>query len=306
MDWLLFRLVGLEEPESHVKNGVNKTPVFTVPVCSAYSPITTSTQHPLDRAMPSRHARNISKPCNIISPDWSGPAALLGSFAEVSSPQKSAKTARPSANTPATELLEIDVTSSSGGLGTVSSCRRSPRIGTCIVGQSAPTTGVLLPLESCLDIVPARRSSLILPSKGGKLVKARKKSPAVGKNEKQECEHKFVSQRSPRREGLRGETVVAVAGSGLTSCGGAVASQLTAVVAEEDTSLQTSATPTSGIVLNSHCRINPVPEFIDPRFRENKPKALVFSHWKRAFWACFLENWVYNSGHWSRWKEVLL
>ncbi len=28
-----------------------------------------------------------------------------------------------------------------------------------------------------------------------------------------------------------------------------------------------------------------VPEFIDPCFRENKPKTLVFSHWKRAFWA---------------------
>jgi hypothetical protein len=41
----------------------------------------------------------------------------------------------------------------------------------------------------------------------------------------------------------------------------------------------------------------PVPEFIDLRFRENKPKALVFSHWKRAFWACFRENWVYNFGH---------
>ena len=43
---------------------------------------------------------------------------------------------------------------------------------------------------------------------------------------------------------------------------------------------------------------NPVPEFIDPRFRENKPKTLVFSHWIRAFWACFRENWVYNFGHW--------
>jgi hypothetical protein len=41
-----------------------------------------------------------------------------------------------------------------------------------------------------------------------------------------------------------------------------------------------------------------VPEFIDPRFRENKPKTLVFSHWKRAFWACFRENWVCNFGHW--------
>jgi hypothetical protein len=204
--------------------------------------------------MPSRHPRHISKPCNIISPDWTGPAALLGSFAEVASPKKkkSAKTAGPSANTPAIELLEIDVTSPSGGLETGSSCRRSPRIGTCIVGQSAPTTGVQLPLESCLDIVPARRSSLNVPSTGGNLVKARKKSPgpAVGKNEKQECEHKFVSQRSPRREGLRGETVVAEAGSVLLSCGGAVASQLTAVVAEEgDTSLQTSATPISGKIV---------------------------------------------------------
>jgi hypothetical protein len=41
----------------------------------------------------------------------------------------------------------------------------------------------------------------------------------------------------------------------------------------------------------------PVPEFIDPRFRENKPKTLVFSHRKRAFWACFRENFVYNFGH---------
>ncbi len=41
----------------------------------------------------------------------------------------------------------------------------------------------------------------------------------------------------------------------------------------------------------------PVPEFIDPRFRENKPKTLVFSHRKLAFWACFRENCVYNFGH---------
>jgi hypothetical protein len=40
-----------------------------------------------------------------------------------------------------------------------------------------------------------------------------------------------------------------------------------------------------------------VPEFIDPRFRENKPKTLVFSHRKQAFWACFRENCVYNFGH---------
>ncbi len=42
---------------------------------------------------------------------------------------------------------------------------------------------------------------------------------------------------------------------------------------------------------------SPVPEFIDPRFRENKPKTLVISNWKRAFWAGFRENWVYNFGH---------
>jgi hypothetical protein len=42
---------------------------------------------------------------------------------------------------------------------------------------------------------------------------------------------------------------------------------------------------------------SPVPEFIDPRFRENKPKTLVFSHRKRAFWACFRENCVYSFGH---------
>ncbi len=39
-----------------------------------------------------------------------------------------------------------------------------------------------------------------------------------------------------------------------------------------------------------------VPECIDPRFRESKPKTLVFSHRKRAFWACFA-NCVYNFGH---------
>jgi hypothetical protein len=207
---------------------------------------TTSTQHPLDRAMPSRHPRHISKPCNIISPDWSG----LGSFAEVASPKKSAKTAGPSATTPATELLEIDVTSPSGGLGTVSSCRRSPRISTCLIGQSAPTTGVPSPRESCID-TSAR--SLKVPSKVGKLVKARR--PAVDKYDKQESEPKPVIQRSPRREGLRGETVVAVTGSGLLSCG-AVASQRAAVVAEEeDTSLQTSATPISGKVLNSRWQL---------------------------------------------------
>ncbi len=36
-----------------------------------------------------------------------------------------------------------------------------------------------------------------------------------------------------------------------------------------------------------------------PSFRENEPKTLVFSHTKRAFSACFRENWVYNFGHGS-------
>jgi hypothetical protein len=43
--------------------------------------------------------------------------------------------------------------------------------------------------------------------------------------------------------------------------------------------------------------LSPGPEFIDPRFRENKPKTLVFSNRKRAFWACFREHCVYNFGH---------
>jgi hypothetical protein len=46
----------------------------------------------------------------------------------------------------------------------------------------------------------------------------------------------------------------------------------------------------------------PVPEFIDPRFRENKPKTLVFSHRKRAFWAFFRKNCVYNFGRWSKYS----
>ncbi len=55
-----------------------------------------------------------------------------------------------------------------------------------------------------------------------------------------------------------------------------------------------------------------VPEFIDPRFRENKLKTLIFSHRKRAFWACFRENSVYNFGHmtantkWMALKAVML
>ncbi len=34
-----------------------------------------------------------------------------------------------------------------------------------------------------------------------------------------------------------------------------------------------------------------------PSFHENKPKTLVLYDWKRAYWACFRENWVYKFGH---------
>jgi hypothetical protein len=34
-----------------------------------------------------------------------------------------------------------------------------------------------------------------------------------------------------------------------------------------------------------------------PSFRENKPNTLVLYDWKRSFWACFRENWVYKFGH---------
>jgi hypothetical protein len=41
----------------------------------------------------------------------------------------------------------------------------------------------------------------------------------------------------------------------------------------------------------------PEPEFIDPVFRENKPKTLGVNDWKRVFWACFRKKWVYKFGH---------
>ncbi len=34
-----------------------------------------------------------------------------------------------------------------------------------------------------------------------------------------------------------------------------------------------------------------------PCFRENQPKRSFSIKWKQAFWACFLENWVYKFGH---------
>ncbi len=46
-----------------------------------------------------------------------------------------------------------------------------------------------------------------------------------------------------------------------------------------------------------HAGIEPSARIYRPSFRENKPKTLVFSHTKRAFWACFRENWVYNFGY---------
>jgi hypothetical protein len=46
-----------------------------------------------------------------------------------------------------------------------------------------------------------------------------------------------------------------------------------------------------------HWSVNPPGARIyRPSFHEKKPQTLVFSHTKRAFWACFRENWVYNFG----------
>ncbi len=41
-------------------------------------------------------------------------------------------------------------------------------------------------------------------------------------------------------------------------------------------------------------------------FHANKPKTLVFNHWKRAFWACFREYWVYKFGQSPNLLNVLL
>jgi hypothetical protein len=48
-----------------------------------------------------------------------------------------------------------------------------------------------------------------------------------------------------------------------------------------------------------------------PCFRENQPKRSFSIKWKRAFWACFRENWVYKFGHgslsgWSCWERSKL
>ncbi len=36
-----------------------------------------------------------------------------------------------------------------------------------------------------------------------------------------------------------------------------------------------------------------------PNFRINKAKTLIFNDWKRVFWACFHETWVYRFVHMS-------
>ncbi len=46
-------------------------------------------------------------------------------------------------------------------------------------------------------------------------------------------------------------------------------------------------------------RVYPCARIYRPSFHVNKPKTLVFIHTKRAFWACYRENRVYNFGHWS-------
>ncbi len=55
-----------------------------------------------------------------------------------------------------------------------------------------------------------------------------------------------------------------------------------------------------------------VPEFIEPVFAKTSPKKIFFNDWKRAFWACFRENWVYKFGqlvverdtYCLGWKEI--
>ncbi len=74
------------------------------------------------------------------------------------------------------------------------------------------------------------------------------------------------------------------------------------VLAAPPSPLARSTTIVGGFIKDEYCswvqyKSGPVPEFIDSRFCENKPKTLVFSHWKRAFWACFRENRVYNFRH---------
>jgi hypothetical protein len=42
---------------------------------------------------------------------------------------------------------------------------------------------------------------------------------------------------------------------------------------------------------------SPVPEIIDPVFAKTSQNARFLLSEKRAFWARFRENWVYNFGH---------
>jgi hypothetical protein len=72
------------------------------------------------------------------------------------------------------------------------------------------------------------------------------------------------------------------------------------MVMEHSWFTQTRSEKALNISAARFCLVIPMPEFIDPRIRENKPKTPEFSHWKRALCACFRENWVYNFGHYAR------
>ncbi len=43
-----------------------------------------------------------------------------------------------------------------------------------------------------------------------------------------------------------------------------------------------------------------------PCFRENQPKRSFSIKWKRAFWACFRENWVYKFGHCFHFRQYTI
>jgi hypothetical protein len=63
-----------------------------------------------------------------------------------------------------------------------------------------------------------------------------------------------------------------------------------------------------GLALCLHCGIHPARPYCSARnyrpcFRENQPKRLFSIKWKRAFWACVCENWVYKFGH-RCWKGI--
>ena len=47
-----------------------------------------------------------------------------------------------------------------------------------------------------------------------------------------------------------------------------------------------------------------MPEIIDPVFAKTKKKRSFSIEGKRAFWACFRENWVYKFGHKNRFAGI--